>query len=454
MSVRIRLTLVAVLVTAPVLALAAYALGWVLSDSLLDEVDTTIFNRAFDVADGIDLSDELSNASFPGDEETFVGVIEFGDAPVLEIHNDVSPDPNEILDALSDPTGAILVGEPVDASLDSLSLVVGADNMRLVAADLQTGDELVVVARTLDGLDRTTSRVDRLAFGSVPVLSGLAGLLAWVLAGRALKPVERMRSQVADIAESDLDRRVAVPETRDEVARLGRTMNSMLDRLSAARQRERRFSADVAHELRSPLSVMAAQLDVDNAHLGVADWQATAAVLTNETDRMRRMVDDLLALARLDAVPADRPSSPVVDLDDVVFDAAAAVSTRGVMVDVGSVAPAIVRGERDQLLRCVENLLANAVRHHDAAISCSLAEADGVVRLVVEDDGPGVPVAQRQAVFERFVRLDEARSREAGGAGLGLALVRELVEAHGGAVWVDESSLGGARFVIELPTAG
>jgi signal transduction histidine kinase len=472
-GVRSRVALTALVVTLLALALAGFALLRVLHASLLDEVDTALLNRASDIADDIDINNELDAAGFPTDAESFVGIIEFplgpngADLPpIIEVHNDDAPDANQVMAVLSDGRRGsdVQLDVALDASVPSLTATNGNDNMRMVATDVETGDELVVVARSVNSIDRTVASTRRFLFVAVPLLAGLVGLVTWSLAGRALAPVEAMRREVEEISGSDLGRRVPEPKADDEVARLSRTMNSMLERLDADQQRQQRFSSDAAHELRSPLASMAAQLDVDLAHPDQVDWQRTAAVLRSDTARLQRMVDDLLVLARPGADPAAagtghglRPA-PQVDLDDLVL--AEATRLRGtadgvsrITIDTSGVSAASTRGNADELRRVVDNLLANAVRHATTTVVVSLYEDDHSCHILVDDDGPGVPEAFRRTIFERFVRLDEARNRDTGGSGLGLAIVAEIIARHHGTVEASTSPQGGARFQVNLPKA-
>jgi signal transduction histidine kinase len=267
--------------------------------------------------------------------------------------------------------------------------------------------------------------------------------------GRALRPVESIRAQVAEIGGSRrIDRRVPEPAGHDEVWRLARrTMNEMLQRLQAAAERQRRFVADASHELRSPLASLRTQLEVSRDYpapaVGAVDDQLA------EVERIEHLVADLLLLAKADEHQLVVRSRPV-DLREVVLDEVERAGSRArVRLDTAGVAATTVHGDREELARVVRNLLDNAVRFARARVELSLAEREGQVELTVADDGPGIPAAARERVFERFARLDEGRARDAGGTGLGLAIVRQVVVAHGGSVTVD--GVLGARFLISLP---
>jgi signal transduction histidine kinase len=308
-----------------------------------------------------------------------------------------------------------------------------------------SGPVQVFAAASLEAVsDSMTALQIELAVG-LPLVLALVALISWRLVGRALGPVESIRAQVAEIGASGrIDRRVPEPAGHDEVWRLARTMNEMLQRLQAAAARQRRFVADASHELRSPLASLRTQLEVGRDYparqVGAVDDQLA------EVARMERLVTDLLQLAKADEgrlVVGFRP----VDLRGVVLEEVERAGPRaGVRLDTAGVAAATVHGDPDGLAQAVRNLLDNAVRFARDRVELSLGERDGHVELSVADNGPGVPAAARERVFERFARLDEGRARDAGGAGLGLAIVREVVVAHGGSVTVD-----GARFLISLP---
>ncbi len=448
-TVRGRVTLVAFLVTLAALTAGALLFVSVLQQSLTDEIDRTISNRAWDVATGIDINNTLDSASFPSDPETFVGVIEAPfDAPLLDIHNDDVPDPVELIEVFD----AVGFDEPVDAAIESITLTEGSDNLRIVFAAVESGDEIVAVARTLDGVDRLISTVRTQSVVVVPLLALLVAALVHLLTGRALRPVEAIRSEVETITASDLSSRVPEGTGDDEIARLARTMNAMLGRVESSQVAQRRFASDAAHELRSPLASMRAQLDVDLAHPDRADWPATAQSVHGEVERMQLLVDDLLTLARSDAAQPAVTTAALVDLDDLVMVAGGHVVVPDhIRLDLSGVSAATTRGDSGQLQRVVTNVLANAMRHARSTVTVSVAELDGRAQVVVDDDGDGIAPEDRRRIFERFVRLDEARSRDAGGSGLGLALAREVAAGHGGTLVAEASDSGGARFVLDLP---
>jgi signal transduction histidine kinase len=272
------------------------------------------------------------------------------------------------------------------------------------------GPVTVLVGGSLDDVDESTSVIRRSLLVGIPVVAALLALVVWILVGRLLRRVERA---------------------------------------TAAQQR---FVADASHELRTPVARMRAELEVDAAHPDTADAAATRRSLLDETVALQHLADDLLLLARSDAGGlADRHR--LLDLDAVVADESAALaSTNGVAVRTALV-PAQVRGDAGQLGRAIRNVLENAVRHARTMVRVELDADDGRARLRVVDDGPGIAPADRERVFERFTRLDDARSVAAGGSGLGLAITREIVERCDGRVWIERGDGGGTAVCISLPVA-
>jgi signal transduction histidine kinase len=318
----------------------------------------------------------------------------------------------------------------------------------LVAAGTESAghDVVVLVAMPLSSVDAATGTLLFYLLFGVPILILVTGVATYYFAGRALRPVEAIRARVAAMSEKDLAQRVPVPAARDEVARLAATMNGMIARLQDAQGVQRRFVADASHELRSPLATIATGLEL--MQRGPTD-PGTVTALRGETERLNRLVEALLLLARADERGL-QPRRDEVDLDEV------AESERGRPADSEVVAevhaqPVRVIGDRGQLARVLRNLVDNARRHARSRVLVTVTrEADTAV-IEVSDDGPGVPVADRGKVFERFVRLDDARARSDGGSGLGLAIVAEVVTAHGGTVEVDDAPGGGALFRVRLP---
>jgi len=312
----------------------------------------------------------------------------------------------------------------------------------------RTGPVLLSVASPLDSINRTVSRLKAALFFAVPGLILAVGLMTWFMTGRVLRPVTAITGRVNEITGSTLDERVPVPPTDDEIAELAQTMNAMLDRLESSADRQRRFMSDASHELRSPVASIRLQLETALMDPST-DWPAVAQTVLGEDARLESLVSNLLALTRLEE--GVRRPHVEVDLDEIVLE-----QTRRpfrVPVDRRGVGAGRVMGVPTELASVVRNLVDNAARHAATEVRVMLGATGGVVRLTVIDDGPGVPVDMREKVFERFARLSEARTRDAGGAGLGLALTKRIVEAHGGTIHIEDAPLQGASFVVELPAA-
>jgi len=315
----------------------------------------------------------------------------------------------------------------------------------------------VIAARSLDEASAASSASLVTLGVAIPVALLVLGVTTWLVVGRALRPVESMRREVDTVTAQNLSHRLPDPGGSDEIARLARTLNGMLDRLDSSATAQRRFVGDASHELKTPLATIRQHAEVALLHPGSIDGAALAGTVLGEEARLTALVQGLLVLAKADEGALGVTRRPV-DLDDLVV--AETARLRGVArrdargplaVDATAVGPARVDGDEGLLGQVVHNLVANAARHADTRVAVALDERDGRAVLTVDDDGAGVAEADRERVFERFVRLDEARARDSGGSGLGLAIVREIVRVHGGSVSVTTSPLGGARFVVDLP---
>jgi signal transduction histidine kinase len=276
-------------------------------------------------------------------------------------------------------------------------------------------------------------------------------IVCWIVIGRTLAPVDAIIEQAELITGQRLDQRVPVPPAQDEVHRLARTINDMLTRLELSARKQERFVADAAHELRTPLASVRIRLETALARGSTDSDNQLVPDLLAETLRLSSLVDQLLLLARSDAGIAGRARP--VDLDDVVRDVLEGCPQDPVKVRIESLEPAQVQGDAGLLEQVVRNLVANGSRHAKSTVEISVRRDDHHAVLVVDDDGPGIPRRARTEVFHRFVRLDESRGRDAGGVGLGLAIVDTIVRLHSGAVEVGDSPAGGARLTVRLPLA-
>ncbi|WP_328448053.1 sensor histidine kinase [Amycolatopsis sp. NBC_00438] len=334
-----------------------------------------------------------------------------------------------------------------------LGLNGDGDDYRVVSQEVNGpgGPFTVISARSLEPVTEASTRLTLLlGLIAVPLLA-ISGLAVYRAVGSALRPVERMRRTVAEISTRDLEARVPLPPGGDEVHRLAVTLNEMLGRLASAQAAQRRFVADASHELRSPLSTISTALDVSGRH--PESTEELVPVIARETARLRELVDDLLMLARTDDA-TDRPSRTEVDLDDIVRAEAERVRGECALDVEVRAGPAKVYGSEAQLRRAVRNLVDNARGHARDRIRVASSVHGDLAVVEVGDDGPGVGEADRDRIFERFVRLDASRQRGHGGTGLGLPIVAGIAARHGGRARYaasEEPGAPGARFVIELP---
>ncbi|MFD4712467.1 ATP-binding protein [Streptomyces sp. NPDC058430] len=317
----------------------------------------------------------------------------------------------------------------------------------LEVKNTRQGDLTVYAGASLSAEQSAVGTALTVMLTGFPVLLGVVGAVTWLVTRRALRPVEGIRSEMSAItASQDLARRVPEPATHDEVARLARTTNETLAALETSVERQRRFVADASHELRSPIASLRTQLEVGAAHPELLDVEGAVA----DTVRLQELAAGLLLLARLDA--GERPGEARVDLATLSGEELSQRPAGRVAVRT-HLRPVEVAGSRSQLARVVGNLLDNAQRHARSRVDIAV-RAEGPWAVVeVGDDGGGVPEAERERIFERFVRLDDARARDDGGAGLGLAIARDVAVRHGGALTVSSSPAGGALFELRLPVA-
>ncbi|MCY7364497.1 MAG: HAMP domain-containing histidine kinase [Frankiaceae bacterium] len=441
-GVRITTSLTAAGVVAAALAVSGVLLAFLLQRSLTTAVEDAALQRARDVAatvarDGVEQVGQLSGST----ERNLVQVVlsdrivtsspDIEGEPAL---TSLRPAPGQIRTA----TGRIAVGEE--------------EQHVIVALGVRSPDAapaVVVVAQSLESVDASISALRALLLAGVPLLVLLVGGTTFVLAGRALRPVEAIRQRVAGIDAEQLGKRVPVPSAQDEVGRLAATMNDMLDRLESSAAAQRRFVSDASHELRSPLATVRTSMEVAQVHPELTVWPKLTQVVLDETARLQTLVADMLLLARSDerGVPLRRTD---VDLDDLCEQEVARLRSTGLRV-LTDVHPARTVGDADALARALRNLVNNAARHAATVVTLSLRIEGSTAVLEVGDDGPGIPPDQRRRVFERFVRLDESRTRTSGGTGLGLPIVQQIVHAHAGSVSFVDGELGGAHARVVLP---
>ena len=340
---------------------------------------------------------------------------------------------------------------------------LGADRerYRLLATGLPAapGRQALVIATSLEDADRSVHRVLVLLLTVVPLALVAADGGAWWLARKALMPVSEISRQAEAIGVEQLHERVPVPATSDELARLARTVNAMLERIEGGVREKRRFLADASHELRTPLAVMRTELEVSLRSGDVAgEPRAVLESAAEEVERMSRIVDDLLTLARFDE---GKLSLSRTDVDlrgvagEVAQDLRPLAEPGGIEIEVFG--PAVeVSADRERVYQAVRNLVENAVKYTQPGgrVQIDVWLSDGEAGLTVSDTGPGIPGEVLPRIFDRFVRADAARSRGTGGSGLGLAISREVVEAHGGRVWAESEVGAGSAFSIAFSRPG
>ncbi len=434
------------LLVALVLIGASYALVTLQRRSLTDNLESTIELRAEDIAGLVAQGTPLTPATSADDDDVdFVQVVTADNAVVSSSENVAGLPP--MLD-VRPPAGESETVRRDELPFEDDTFVVVARTV-----DTPQGDRTVYVGGNLEEVFESAESLAGLLRVGVPLLLLAVAGGAWLLVGRALAPMERIREEVERMTGEDVTRRVPEPSARDEVGRLARTMNEMLDRLEVAHDRQQQFVSDASHELRSPLASMRAQLEVARTHPEATDWPETSADLDREVERMQRLVDQLLFLARSDEARA--PDLRPVDVDDVVLEEVRTLAPRAtVRIDASAVSAGQVLGDPEQLRRAVRNLLDNAARHARTEVKVALEEGPEWVELAVADDGPGIPPEARDTVFERFTRLDAGRAADHGGAGLGLAIARAIATSHHGTITLDPTHTPGARFTLQLPTHG
>lgn len=457
MPLRVRLALLFALGTAVVIAVAGVGFVLQLRLSLDASLDPGLRARAIAVA-----SEFGSDAGPPqlGSPDQITQIRSLDDR-LLASTPAAGPgallDPAQLRQALADEV--------------SFTAIVHGDRSRVLArVSGPAGQRVLVVAGT--GTDVSDAAVERvrsgLLLGAFPAVV-LAGAGAWLLAGAALRPVDRMRREATQISARDTDRRLAVPATRDEIAALATTMNALLDRLQDALQRQRGFVADAGHELRTPLAILRTELELA-ARPGRAPAELVAAITLagEETDRLIRIAEDLLLLARADSNqpflhPEPLSLNQLLDAAARAGEARAAGRAITVQVEVNPVGLRVT-ADSGRLRQVLDNLLDNAIRHAppDSTVELTASSTSGpversgpaaVVTIEVADRGGGFPSAFLPHAFERFRRAEDARTRNDGGTGLGLAIVRAIAEAHGGRATATNRRGGGARVSLTLPAA-
>lgn len=451
-GVHLRSTIAATAVLAVLMALASAILVALLQRSLIVGLDSTGRARAEGVAAQIrfttagqleDPSGELQSAiDAEAARRSWVQVLD-ENRRVIASSSDITA--GEPLVDLRPATGQFLDGDrrlPFDDDPYRVSALGGTSNGRQFT---------VLVGQSLGPAEASQESILTLLAVGVPLLLIVLGAATYVFARRSLRPVEAIRRTVASITNRDLSERVDVPPADDAVSRLARTMNEMLERLERAQRVQQQFVADASHELRSPIATLATIAEINLTHPEPGDVRDFPASVLEEARRLQRLVDDLLVLARAD----ERGSSPLtlrdVDLDDIVDAERHRISAISDLQVEVRISPVRISGDQHQLQQMLRNLVDNAAQHAQTRLELSVQRVGSDAVVEVFNDGPGIAAADRQRIFDRFVRLEESRDRRSGGTGLGLAIVQEIVAAHNGMVAVvDDPS--GTRFRVTLPT--
>ena len=454
MPLRLRLALVLAAATAVVLVGGGFIFVSQLQKGLVHGVDANLKTRASDIADAV---------TQPGAKPA--GLLEASAHSPLRLGGSQA----QILDAHGAVLSSTTASRRPMVSLDTVQSAANStlhytekveDEQRFIVESVSYhGEPLTIAVRT--ALESSDSAVDRvqwqLGLAGAPLIF-FAGLAGWWLAGAALRPVERMRGQVAELSEDDVGPSLDVPGTRDEVARLARTMNDLLARVRRSRRRERGFVAEAGHELRTPLAILRGELELaTRPGRTPEELHAALVVAAEETERLSRLAEALLLLARSDegAMPFSPRPTDVADLVERSVSAATVrAADRSVDLSVDDRGGGPVDLDPDRYRQAIDNLLDNAIRYAPAGstVTARIERANGEVRCSVLDDGPGFSPDFVTRALERFAKGDDERN--ATGAGLGLAIVEAIANAHGGRAWVANRENGGAEATIAVPTGG
>ncbi|SBS78066.1 Signal transduction histidine kinase [uncultured Mycobacterium sp.] len=444
-SIAARSAFIAGAVVFVALAVAGAALTGVFYRTLIAGVDAAAAARVRDVSAGLieDAPADLDDPLLATDQRIDAVQVIAHDGTVLRRSDSISDNPLVPLDQVGD---RLRTGMSPTASADG--------DMRVSAQSISTpkGSFVVLVAGGDEAVESTVRTAVIFLLLAAPVVVAVAAAATYRLVRRSLGSVDAMRARVAAISSSESAERVPVPPGRDEISALAVTMNDMLDRIEAGHVAQRQFVGDASHELRSPLTAIISALDVAVAHPELLDIELARDTLVPEAQRMRALVEDLLLLARADERGlAFHPDQ--IRLDEIATGEVIRLR-RGCPHAVHIAAdPVELCGDGPALSRLVRNLLDNAARHATSRIDVTVTSRDGQAILTVADDGRGIPVADRQRVFDRFVRLDTSRSRGGGGSGLGLSIVAEIVAAHDGDISIADRPGGGTVVTVQVPLA-
>ncbi len=447
LPIRVRLTLVSAVLMALVIGALGVFVYTRLQASLIAAVDDRLQDRAEDLLDAADDGPIVPEPWTVDPGDAFIQV--YGaDGGLVESSPDVAAGPLLTPGQVANPGPRSLVAE-VTTTEETIPA-----RMRIVP---MPGGGALLVGAAIQDEEATLARLRPLLLVGGPLATLLASVVAWLVTGAALRPVERMRQEAEAISGTDLDRELVVPRSGDELTRLGDSLNAMIGRLRTAVLRERRFVDDASHELRTPLANLHAELDLALSRPRSADeLEAALRSALEESERLTRLAEDLLVLARADGgrLPVRRqPEALGTVLRETAARFEARASAAGVALDVRADGAIVGRFDADRIRQAVSNLIDNALSSTPAGgrVFIHGSERDGGLAIVVEDTGTGFPADFLERAFEPFSRAEAARGREAGGTGLGLSIVRVIVDAHGGTVSARNRADGGAVVEIRLP---
>ena len=445
-SLRARLTLIATALFAVAVSSGVVLALALQRHALLNVLDASALKTASDIARDIDATPGLRDVVPTTGGVTAVQVVDAHDKVIAS-----SPGINRFRPILG---AAQLIEVRSGSRIDITNPTTGLGE-RVLAQ--RAGVNTVIVAADLSRIDDSIRVLTQAALIGGPLAVLVMGLATYVLASLTLRPVASLRHGAADITAAGLaDQRLPLPSAQDEIHRLAVTLNAMLDRIDSATKRQRTFVGDAAHELRSPLASLRVQLEVSQRVGPDTDWSGLIDDVLVDVSRLDRLVEDLLDLARMDE-RAIAPRREDVRLDELVAAVAAHYAHARVPVIVVLAEPVVLAGDPDALRRVVVNLTDNALRYARTCVSLTVTHQitgdRSTAVLTVIDDGPGIPPEETERVFDRFYRLEQSRSRQSGGTGLGLPIVRDLVRAHGGSVRLRARTdkQPGLRAVVRFP---
>ena len=445
-SIRVRLTVSSIVVVGLVLSIAGIALVEAQHRTLYNDAAARVVTQAQSIGLALSYGTSITKAETLGSNLQFVDQ----NGKLIGASSLVQGQPKV---SLVQPGLGSHRTVPIDPTYPD------ARDVAVIGAATVLSDQGAVTVYSFahsSQLQQTQTATVRELIFILPSILIIIGLLTWLFTGLALRPVDQMRRRVDLIEEEEIHARVELPPGDDEIARLARTLNELLERIDAARLRQRSFVSDASHELRSPIASLLATVQVARAHPEAVDWAQICDVVTAEGNRLSRLVDDLLVLASGDEQGGHIKVDPI-DLDELLLREVDRVRLLGeIAVDASGISAARIEGDQVMIEGAIRNVIDNACRYATHEIAISLSMDGDVAVLTVADDGPGLGAEDPDVLFERFARLDRSRQRRSGGAGLGLAIVQAAAKAHGGSARFLEVPQGACvelRLLAHRPSA-